>query len=81
MQTEIVQDDWSSEDLRRELLIWANIELKRSQFYLWLKHAYIKPQQPNVYTDSDRAKLLRFAHLMQRYRSLKLASKKLYESL
>jgi DNA-binding SARP family transcriptional activator len=73
---EIVRD-WTWQELQRELLIWAGKELKTTQFYEWLPYALIAKKR--IYSDRDRAKLLKFAELMARHKRLEMASEKLIE--
>ena len=81
MTTTEILKDWTWQELQRELLIWRGVEIGKTQIFVWFQHALIDPDIAGVYTSRDRAKLLRFAQLMQRYRNLKLASQKLIQEL
>ena len=78
MNTEIV-NDWTPQELRREVLIWTGIELSNTQFYAWLRAAMI--DRNRIYTERDRYKLMNFSRYMLRYRRLETAKAKLIEHL
>ena len=78
MQCELVKD-WTHSELRREILIWAGVEVGQTQFYQWLTCALIAKKR--IYTDRDRRKILKFAQFMTRYKRLKNAREALIQDM
>ena len=88
VEAELVDPPWGDslkeltvEDLRRDLFLFANVEIGVTQFYEWLKWAYIKAQgeRKNTYTQRDRFLLLKFAtEYKTKYPTLRSASLAFY---
>lgn len=76
MKCELVKN-WRFKELKRELLIWCEVDLGTTQFYAWLPYALITKKR--IYNDRDRAKLITFGHFMKRYKRLEMARAKLIE--
>lgn len=79
MKTEVVEDGYSRDDLRRELLIWAEKELSVPQFYEWLPFCLVKKKP--FYSRRDVQKFLFIANELKRDRSLERAKQRLIERL
>jgi hypothetical protein len=60
-------------------LLGKGISLKKSQFYVWLKHCEVTPSRANQYSQDDFDRLLHFAQLMKRYGEIKAAKTKFHQ--
>ena len=76
MTTAQVLEDYTRDELRREVLIWTGRDLSVTQFYDWLPYCLIPEPKP-LYTKRDVAKFLFVAHQLKRVRSLAIAQEKL----
>lgn len=71
-------------DLKREVYDHTKIRVSNTQFYLWLRFAYVRSEgdrrtRGKTYTEKDRRLLLKFVEYYLQSRSLKLASDDLFE--
>ncbi|MBE9178639.1 hypothetical protein IQ268_08710 [Oculatella sp. LEGE 06141] len=79
MPTAQLLEDYTRDDVRRELLIWADRELSVSQFYEWLPFCLV--QRKPLYGKRDVAKFLFIANHLKRDRSLERAKTALLKDL
>lgn len=80
MPTAQVLEDYTRDDVRREVLIWTGRELSITQFYAWLPYCLIPSPKP-VYTKRDVKKFLFISTQLQRVRNLDLAKQKLIQRI
>lgn len=80
MPTAQVLQEYTRDDIRREVLIWANRDLSIPQFYEWLPYCLIPKPKP-LYTKRDAAKFVFVANYLNRVRNLEIAKQKLIEDL
>jgi hypothetical protein len=80
MITAKVLEDYTRDEVRREVLIWANRDLSVPQFYEWLPYCLI-PSPKDLYTKRDVQKFLFVANQLKRIRNLEIAKQKLIQRI
>jgi hypothetical protein len=80
MTTARILEDYTRDEVRREVLIWSGRDLSVAQFYIWLPYCLI-PEPKALYTKRDVKKFLFVSQQLKRIRSLETAKQKLVQRI